>query len=84
MTLEHHGDHIALTVADRGPGFYIEEIAPVGSLRPDKDETMRYGGYGLQLVDTLADQLHIASSKATGTTVRVQKCLRQTRQARPA
>ncbi len=77
VTLEHHGDYVALIVADEGPGFCIEEIAAVGSLRLDKGETMRYGGFGLHLVDTLADQMDIASSEATGTTVRVQKCLKQ-------
>ena len=77
VMIEHHGDHITVVVADQGPGFCIEEVAPVGSLRPDKGETMRYGGYGLQLVDSLADQMDIVSSEATGTTVRVRKCLRK-------
>lgn len=77
VALEYHEDHVVVIVADQGQGFQVDEIAPMGTPRQvqDKDDAVRYGGFGLHLVGTLADHMDIQPSEPTGTTVRVQKYL---------
>lgn len=75
VTLEHHGDHVVLTVADGGHGFDPEQVPPVGTPRVDGDGTVRYGGYGLHLVGSLVDRLEFQRSHPCGTTVRAEKRL---------
>ena len=77
VTLEHLGDHVVLTVADEGHGFDPDHVPPVGEMRLDEDGTMRYGGFGLRLVDGLVDSLEF-QRHTRGTTVRVKKRLLNT------
>lgn len=73
VTLEHHGDHVVLVVADQGQGFDQQGLAAVGEQRQDMDGTMRHGGFGLHLVRTLSDHVEIGPSFPQGTTVRAEK-----------
>ncbi len=75
VALEHHGDHVVVVVTDQGQGFQGDKFAPMGTLRPDKNNSVRYGGFGLHLVGKLADRIDIHPSAPTGTTVRVHKSL---------
>ena len=77
VALEHHDDHIVVIVADQGPGFEVDKIAPMGTSRQDKDKQNRYGGFGLHLVDTLTDSMDILPSHPRGPPVRVQKQLKK-------
>ncbi len=76
VTLEHHGDHIVLTVTDEGHGFDPDQVPPVGTPRMDEDGTVRHGGFGLHLVRNLVDRLEVNPSGPRGTTVRAEKRLR--------
>lgn len=75
VTLEHHGDHVVLTVADQGQGFDPSQVPPVGELRMDEDGAVRHGGFGLHLVGSLVDRLEFQVSEPCGTTVRAEKRL---------
>lgn len=80
VTLEHHQDHqhqdyLVLVVADQGSGFDPSQVPPVGEPREDVDGMPRYGGFGLHLVQTLADHVEIKPSQPKGTTVRTEKRL---------
>lgn len=77
VALEHHDDHIVVIVADQGPGFEVDQIAPMGTPRQEQDKPIRYGGFGLHLVDTLTDHMDILPSQPSGTTVRVKKQLKK-------
>ena len=77
ITLEHHGDHITLTVEDHGPGFDTQRILPVGSRRPDANGDERYGGFGLPLIQKLADEVRFEPRAPRGTRAYVQKRLQK-------
>jgi anti-sigma regulatory factor (Ser/Thr protein kinase) len=82
VSLEYDADHVVVTVADSGTGFVADEIAPVGSERPDfKGQPQRIGGYGLRLVELLSDRLEFQRSDPSGTTVRAEKRLHYKTQA---
>lgn len=76
VILEHQGDRVVLTVADQGPGFDPKQMQPVGSPRMDEDGTVRHGGYGLHLVNSLVDTLEFQRTHPGGTTVRAEKRMR--------
>ena len=71
----HQVSHVVLLVVDQGQGFDSNSVPPVGEARPDTDGELRYGGFGLHLVRTLADHVDIQVAPACGTAVRVQKQL---------
>ena len=75
VTLEHHGDHVVLVVADEGHGFDPASLSAVGSERPDETGSVRHGGYGLHLVNTLMDGLEFQTGRPKGMTVRTHKRL---------
>ena len=77
ITLEHHGDHITLTVEDHGPGLDPQRILPVGSPRPDANGGERYGGFGLPLIQKLADEVRFEPREPRGTRAYVQKRLQK-------
>lgn len=75
VILEHHDSHLVVLVADQGQGFDPADVPPVGEQRPGADGALRYGGFGLHLVRTLADRLDIGPSQSQGTRVRAEKKL---------
>ena len=79
VEIEHHASHpvshVVLLVKDQGQGFDPDSAPPVGEARLDTDGELRYGGFGLHLVRTLADHVEIQVAPACGTAVRVQKQL---------
>lgn len=81
-TIEHHGDHVVVIVADQGTGFDPEGVASVGAVRQDTDGSERHGGFGLLLVKRLTDQVEFNRSEPQGTTVRVEKYLHTPTQGR--
>lgn len=77
ITLEHHGDSITLTVEDHGPGLDTQHILPVGSPRPDVNGDERYGGFGLPLIQKLADEVRFEQRTPHGTSAYIQKRLQK-------
>ena len=75
LTLEYHADRVAIIVEDRGVGFSLQDIPDAGTARPDQDGSERIGGFGLQLVQQMADHITFESSDAHGTTVFAEKAL---------
>ena len=78
VTLEHHGDHAVVVVTDWGKGMDRAGVPGVGTLRLDEDGNGRFGGFGLLLVDSLADRVEFGPSDPAGTTVRAEKRLQET------
>ena len=72
VTLEHHGDHAVVIVTDTGPGLNRDQVAEVGTARADEDGSERFGGFGLQIVESLADQVEYGKTDPQGTTVRAK------------
>ncbi len=75
MTLEYYEAKVVITVADEGRGFKREDVLPVGSERSDGWGGQRHGGYGLSLVESLADGIEFSTTDPRGTTVCVEKSL---------
>ena len=71
VVLEYHADRVELLVEDTGEGFSFKDVPEAGTERPD---TLmggeRIGGYGMRLVEALADKLEFRRSDPHGTTVR--------------
>jgi len=65
-----------VTVADQGVGFSREAVAPPGTARANAGEPLeRIGGWGLPMVETLADEFEVAQNQPQGTRVRAVKRL---------
>lgn len=75
VALEYHADRVAIVVEDQGVGFSPQEVRAVGSIRPDRDGSDRLGGFGLQLVQQMADHIVFQSSDPQGMTVFAEKAL---------
>lgn len=76
VDLEYYADRVVVTVQDKGPGFSFKSVPTVGSVRPDKQAGgERIGGFGLQLVEALADRVEFHRTDPQGTTVRAEKHL---------
>ena len=76
VILEYYAERIAITVQDKGEGFHIAEVAPVGAERPDfAGKPDRIGGFGLQLVEMMSDRLEFQKTDPQGTTVRAEKTI---------
>lgn len=78
VRLEYLGDRITLLVCDYGQGLDRTALPPVGSVRTDADGAERFGGFGLHLVSTLADNVEFHTSHPTGTTIIAEKRLKAT------
>ena len=72
VTLEHHADHAVVIVTDTGPGLNRDQVAEVGTARKDEDGSERFGGFGLQIVESLADQVEYGKTDPQGTTVQAK------------
>lgn len=76
VDLEYYADRVVVTVEDTGPGFSFKAVPQVGSLRPETiSGGERIGGFGLQLVEALADRIEFHRTDPHGTTVRAEKAL---------
>lgn len=75
ITMEYYADRIGISVQDNGGGFSFKDVLPVGSFRPDTDGRERIGGFGLHLVEVMADHLEFRRTEPQGTTVRAEKRL---------
>jgi anti-sigma regulatory factor (Ser/Thr protein kinase) len=78
VAVDYFPDKICIEVKDRGGGFSLENIKPVGTVRDDVDGTQRIGGFGLFLVEKMSDHLEFEQTEPTGTTVRAVKILHYT------
>ena len=76
VAMEYHADRVVITVTDHGAGFSFKDVLPVGAVRPDSDGGERIGGFGLDLVRSVADRLDFRRSDPHGTTVSAEKRLR--------
>ena len=71
IALEFFADHVELTVEDRGKGFAFKNLPEAGTARPDTlTGGERIGGFGMRLIEALADRLEFQRSDSQGTTVR--------------
>lgn len=70
VALEFFADHVDLMVEDRGKGFSFKDVPEAGTARPDTiTGGERIGGFGMKLVEALADRLEFYRSDSQGTTV---------------
>lgn len=74
----HIRDHAVVTVTDHGAGLERDTVPPVGEAREEEDGSERFGGFGLQIVESLADRVEYGLSDSQGTTVRAEKRLTPT------
>lgn len=76
INLEVYPDKAVVTVTDRGKGFLFSDVGSPGTVRIDESGAERIGGWGLPLVQMLADQVEFLRTEPHGTTVRAEKILR--------
>lgn len=70
VVMEFWADHADLTVIDTGAGFAFKNVPEAGTVRPDTlAGGERIGGFGLGLVQMLADKLDFRRTDPHGTTV---------------
>ena len=75
VMLEYHADKVVVVVEDKGVGLPFKDVREVGSARLDLDGSERLGGFGLELVRKMADQIEFERSDPHGTTVTAEKTL---------
>ena len=75
VAIEYYEPKVVITVKDTGKGFVAEDVLPVGASRPDGSGGERVGGFGMSLLEGLADKLDFTDTDPQGTTVRVEKNL---------
>ncbi len=75
VVLEYHADRVVVVVEDKGIGLPFKDVREVGSPRLDLDGSPRLGGFGLELVRKMADQIEFQRSDPHGTTVTAEKLL---------
>ena len=75
VLLEYYQPRVVITVTDEGVGFDVKDVSAVGSARADLDGGRRLGGFGLVLLEGLADKIDFTETDPHGTTVRVEKKL---------
>ncbi len=76
VELEYYADRVVITVVDTGPGFSFKNVPQAGTVRPEtQGDGERIGGFGLQLVEALADRVEFHRTDPHGTTVRAEKTL---------
>lgn len=75
MDLEYFADRVAVTVTDQGDGFTPQQISPPGTARTNRDGTERYGGFGLLMVQKMADYLTFEPAEPKGMAIRAEKKL---------
>ena len=78
IVLELRDDHVIITVIDDGIGFSRENVPPPGTARKDSHGEERIGGWGLPLIELLADEVEFLPNEPRGTSVRAIKRLTRT------
>lgn len=79
VDLELYDDLAVVTVTDAGSGFKREEVEEVGTERLDDGVGMdsfdgeRFGGWGLPMVESLADSVEYLPANPHGTVVRASR-----------
>jgi anti-sigma regulatory factor (Ser/Thr protein kinase) len=68
-------DRVVVSVVDDGVGFAREQVPPPGTSRLDAAGEERIGGWGLPLIEMLADNVQFLPNDPHGTTVRAEKRL---------
>jgi anti-sigma regulatory factor (Ser/Thr protein kinase) len=69
-------DHLAkVKVTDSGSGFVREDVLPPGTLRVHEGKGDRIGGWGIPMVEMLADRVDYLPNHPQGTIVSVEKRL---------
>ncbi|HEY3332281.1 MAG TPA: ATP-binding protein [Capsulimonadaceae bacterium] len=76
IVLEYHAERVVIVVEDQGKGFSFRDVPPAGTSRDDFDGQSRIGGFGLQVVKKLSDQLEFYRSDQNGSCVKAQMLLR--------
>lgn len=71
------GQRVTITVADTGKGFDHHAVASPGTARSDGEGGERIGGWGIPLVELLADEVTFSTTQPHGTTVCAVKSLRR-------
>ena len=78
VEVEVKQDTVVIIVTDQGQGFIREKVALPGTLRAEKlveGVIERFGGWGLPMVETLADRVDFLRHEPHGTKVRAEKQL---------
>jgi len=75
IDFEYYADRVVVTVSDHGHGFAFKDVPAVGALRPGDNGAPRIGGFGLQMVRSVADRLRFVRHDEHGTTIRAEKWL---------
>lgn len=78
VTIEFFASRVVVTVVDSGAGFDLDTLPLPGTLRLDEfggDIPSRFGGFGLPLVHSIADRVHISANEPRGTIVRAEYAL---------
>ena len=76
VSIEVHNDQVTITVTDSGVGFEPSGVQAPGSTRIDdlsEEDDLRFGGFGLPLVQLLADQVSIERNQPKGMIIRAKK-----------
>ncbi|MBC8136701.1 MAG: ATP-binding protein [Fibrella sp.] len=69
-------DHVAtVKVSDSGIGFARDHVAEPGTVRAHEGNGERIGGWGIPMVEMLADRVEYQPNHPHGTIVRVEKHL---------
>lgn len=69
-------DNLAtVRVSDSGVGFARDDVSPPGTLRVHEGDGDRIGGWGIPMVEMLADRVEYEPNHPQGTIVRVEKHL---------
>jgi anti-sigma regulatory factor (Ser/Thr protein kinase) len=69
-------DHLAtVKVTDSGVGFARDHVLPPGTARTNEGNGDRIGGWGIPMVEMLADRVDYQPNHPHGTIVRVEKHL---------
>jgi anti-sigma regulatory factor (Ser/Thr protein kinase) len=77
IELDGDAEALVVTVSDHGAGFRRDAVPAPGTPRPDADGSKeRLGGWGLPMVEMMADSVEIASNVPQGSTVKAVKFLR--------
>ena len=77
VQLDLSGDCATVTVIDDGVGFVRDATPPPGTARIDFSGEERIGGWGLPLIEMLADSVEFLQNDPQGTVVRATRRLQR-------